>query len=415
MSFIWSAVAVNPRGEIIRARSFPGEVVVTNETTGAEWRQAVPTDFLRYLKVAATETKACAIGVGEGDLAYLVLQGQAVFYTKVHGQDAVGIEALPNQTFVPYAVLSGLEWMRGWERRPIPEHITARGFTSQGFRQVRPFVIFGDDALGGVYGGHSIWRPVDRDGWVVGQRQDGIGAFQHSTGKYFVALSGVAAAEGIDFAVTPAGALAIVAAIKPGGEFFRVFLPPYPDAEPKPDDHTPDDEKDPPTDEPKEPPVSIPSQIDLVKRIRAKYPRHSPGSHPLGEDAWRCIVEIAQATDTLVFRKDSGENCRIPAGLLAKYPDGVSINRTIIGRGAFGNQWVKVLGDGEGTAFPIWTNGDTPANGEYVDVSAIELDGAEPKEDPDPDPDPKPGDLEQRVAALEKRQTRVEAWIRRAL
>lgn len=169
-----------------------------------------------------------------------------------------------------------------------------------------------------------------------------------------------------------------------------------------------------PTPEPKPEPIPMPdSQIDLVKRIRAKYPRSNPGGHPLDRDsdAWRCIVEIAQATGTLVYRKDWGENCRIPAGLLPQYPGGVSINRTIIGRGRFGNQWVKVLGDGEGTAFPIWNVGDTPADGEYVDVSSINLGGApqpKPEPEPEPEPQPVPGDLEARVA-------RIEAWIRRSL
>jgi hypothetical protein len=173
---------------------------------------------------------------------------------------------------------------------------------------------------------------------------------------------------------------------------------------------SPDPRPIPPSPEP-EPPVSdIPSQIKLVERIREKYPRDNPGGHPLGDDAWRCIVEIAQQTGTLVFRKDSGEHCFIPAGLLSQYPDGVWINRTIIGRGRFGNQWVKVLGDGENTAFPKWETGDTPADGEYVDVSEIRLEGAPVPDDDDPPPtDPPAGDLESRVRVIEQWMARVRA------
>lgn len=163
----------------------------------------------------------------------------------------------------------------------------------------------------------------------------------------------------------------------------------------------------PPSPPKPEPPVSIPNQIDLVKSIRAKYPRTAPGSSPLGEDAWRCIVEIAQRTGTWVFRKDGGERCFIPAGLLLKYPNGVSINRTIIGRGAAGTQWIKVLGDGEGTAFPIWNVGDTPADGEYVDVSGIVLNPQQPPTQPPPTQPPPSSDLAARVAVLEQKYDRI--------
>lgn len=115
--------------------------------------------------------------------------------------------------------------------------------------------------------------------------------------------------------------------------------------------------------------------LQTVKDVRKKYPRSNPGGSPLGVDAWRCIVEIAQKIGAKVFRKDGGDNCTIPPGVLAAYPSGVSISRTIIGRGMLGTSWVKVLGDGEGAAPAIWSPGNTPADGEYIDVGSVVLDG----------------------------------------
>jgi hypothetical protein len=123
-----------------------------------------------------------------------------------------------------------------------------------------------------------------------------------------------------------------------------------------------------------------------VKAIRAKYPRDTPGGSPLGDEGAYAIIEVAQAFGAKVFRKEGGE--RVLIRELGK-----SCNRTIIGQGAFGNVWVKVFGDGEGTAFPIWNIGDTPADGEYLDVSGIVVPGAT-----QPPPPPPSGD---RVADLE--------------
>jgi hypothetical protein len=145
-----------------------------------------------------------------------------------------------------------------------------------------------------------------------------------------------------------------------------------------------------------------------VAAIRALYPRTSPGGFPLGDDAYLAIVHVAQAFGALVFRKDGGDHTAIPAGLLAKYPNGVNISRTIIGRGALGNSWFKVFGDGEGKAPAIWQLGETPADGEYVDVSAIVLPGA-PAPVPHPTDPGAPGSLEARLAALEQWRGRVEA------
>lgn len=155
---------------------------------------------------------------------------------------------------------------------------------------------------------------------------------------------------------------------------------------------------DPPLDPPKEPPVSE-SEIDTITRIRKLYPRSNPNGHPLNEDAWLAISHVAKALGGLVFRKDGGDNAFIPKGLLSKYPEGVHISRTLIGRGVFGNRWFKVFGDGEGTAFPKWELGDTPADGDYVDVSEIVIPGVV---NPPPPVDPPPSsDTNVRLTTLE--------------
>ncbi len=128
--------------------------------------------------------------------------------------------------------------------------------------------------------------------------------------------------------------------------------------------------------------------LAIVKRVRAKYPRSNPGGSPLGDDGAYALIEIAQIFGAKLFRKEGGE--RVLIRELGK-----SVNRTILGQGAFGRDWVKVFGDGEGTAFPIWEVHPDDANGEYVDVSGIVVPGT-----PGPGPGPAP-DCEARVRELE--------------
>lgn len=160
-----------------------------------------------------------------------------------------------------------------------------------------------------------------------------------------------------------------------------------------------------PVPPPKPEPVPVTNQLDTVKRIRAQYPRSNPGGAPLGEDAWIAIVAVAQAVGARVFRKDGGDHVFAP-------PLNHFISRTIIGRGTLGNQWVKVFSDGEGAAGAIWNVGDTPADGEYLDVSGVVLPGA-----PLPPPPvelPPAGDVEARLTALEGQLRALRALLRSA-
>lgn len=362
----WCAVTTNPSGEIILAASEDNRVKVRNMTTGDEWSEAVPTDFLRYLDVAATETDAAVIGVGQGDEAFIVVKGQAVLYTRVHGQDSVGIVAQPDGTFVPYAVVSGLEWMRGSDRQPLPERL--RG-TSQGFRQVWPSVVFGDDAFGGVFGGHPIWRPVTHSGWTVGQRQDGVGCHEHATGRYFSALRGVRVAEKVDFAVTPDGTLAVCAATEQGA-FYATFSPPYPPHEVP--------EQEPPM------PLPDPSAVKAALTIeRAKFPDR------VDNDQCGAILNAValQFPSVGMHRKTSGE--------FARLSNGETVNRNVLRYLPPADDkgwWADVLqAAGAGVAEPVapdWQRSDDTAESFVPPVGTR--------------PDQPAGDLESRVRALEQ-------------
>lgn len=150
-----------------------------------------------------------------------------------------------------------------------------------------------------------------------------------------------------------------------------------------------------PAPPPQTPPQPEPAPMDylaIIQDIRRDYPT------PLGARHGEFLVEVAQATGTQLYRKEDSNSVLIPAL-------GKRVSLDIIGRGSLGNQWADILGDSEGLAIPVWQLHDD-ADGEYVDVSQVEL----PGELPDPGtPIPNPGmTLEQRVDAIER-------WIRRAL
>ena len=137
--------------------------------------------------------------------------------------------------------------------------------------------------------------------------------------------------------------------------------------------------------------------LQIIRDIRKDYPT------PLGARHWEFLVEVAQATGTLLFRKESGDRVLIPAL-------GKSVNQNIIGRGTLGNRWADILGDAETLATPTFDIGPTPADGEYVDVSQVELPGEPPNPGPIP---PNPGrTLEDRVRALENRLAELIADLR---
>lgn len=123
-----------------------------------------------------------------------------------------------------------------------------------------------------------------------------------------------------------------------------------------------------------------------VAQIRAHYPT------PLGFLHWAFLVEVAQWTRTLLFRKEDDNSVLIPAL-------GKRVSLDIIGRGALGDVWVDILADSEGAARPVWQPHEG-ADGEYIDVSRVALPGAPPPPD-EPDDPPPSGDLVSRVLALE--------------
>lgn len=156
----------------------------------------------------------------------------------------------------------------------------------------------------------------------------------------------------------------------------------------------------PPVPTPPPPPDPEPEPMDYLKiitDIRKDYPT------PLGARHWEFLVEVAQATQTQLFRKEQGDNILIPAL-------GKRVNQNIIGRGSLGNRWADILGDAETLATPAFDIGPTPADGEYVDVSQVELPGDLPPLPPPPDPPT--GDLEAQVRALRAEVAEIKAWMR---
>lgn len=141
-----------------------------------------------------------------------------------------------------------------------------------------------------------------------------------------------------------------------------------------------DDHKDPP---PPPPPVKM-DYLSIIKLVRAKYPT------PLGSKHWMFLVDVAQKTDTLLFRKEGGTNVLIPSL-------GLHVSGDIIGRGSLGNAWADILGDADGAATPTF-NLTPGAGGEYVDVSGVTLEDAG---DPPPPPPPPDKSLSDRVSFLE--------------
>lgn len=122
----------------------------------------------------------------------------------------------------------------------------------------------------------------------------------------------------------------------------------------------------PPIEPPTKPPVETPVPTDylgIVQRVRAKYPT------PLGARHWEFLVDVAQQTGTQLFRKEDDNSAKIPAL-------GKRVSLDIIGRGTLGNRWADILAHSEGTADPVFQLQDTPADGEYVDVSGVALPGA---------------------------------------
>lgn len=104
-----------------------------------------------------------------------------------------------------------------------------------------------------------------------------------------------------------------------------------------------------------------PNQLDTVRRVRAKYPT------PLGASHWVFLVDVAQQTGTLLFRKDGGDHVLVPA--LNRF-----VSLDVVGRGALGNNWADILGDAEGAAIASWDVHPNAA-GEYLDVTGIALPG----------------------------------------
>jgi hypothetical protein len=265
---------------------------------------------------------------------------------------------------------------------------------SQGLRYVTEggIVVSADDTYGSAAYGLSEFTPIP--GGAIGQTHDNNqdDAAVHINGALRLVEPGPcrfirASAEGEQ---------AAVAIWKPGQGAVLGWptlselraLPPVPNVgTPVPNPGTP---SDPPT-EPEPAPMDY---LQIIRDIREDYPT------PLGTRHWEFLVEVAQATGTQLYRKEDDNSVLIPS--LRK-----RVSLDIIGRGTLGNRWADILQDSEGQAIPTFQVQDG-ANGEYVDVSQVELPGELPPAKPPQDPPPA-GDLESRVRVLEQWMARVRA------
>jgi hypothetical protein len=140
-----------------------------------------------------------------------------------------------------------------------------------------------------------------------------------------------------------------------------------------------------PTPTPTPNPEPVMDYLAINQRVRAKYPT------PLGARHWEYLVDFAQQAGVQLYRKDGGAHVLIP-------PLNVNVSMDVVGRGSMGNHWADTLSDAEGAARPIWSVGESPADGTYIDVAGVVLPGQ-----PGPGPTPPPsGQCEARVAELEQ-------------
>lgn len=182
----------------------------------------------------------------------------------------------------------------------------------------------------------------------------------------------------------------------PQWETVPIFRPTAPPVEPPPV-HVP-------------PPVEKPMDyLQIITSIRSKYPT------PLGVRHWEFLVEVAQATGTLLYRKEDSNSVLIPAL-------GKRVSLDIIGRGTLGNQYADILGNSEADAVPTFQL-KSPADGEYIDVSDIVIPGAPapqqpPSQPPSGNPPTVPPDSQQIAAILKSIEdlradvNAIKAWTR---
>jgi hypothetical protein len=265
--------------------------------------------------------------------------------------------------------------------------------TSQGYRYVAPdgTLVLGDDAILR----EEISQPVDLgDGILIGQGHDVDGCVVKIDGARRMLQGGMVYAvrahrDGERVAVA-------FYDVQPDGLTAYIYhvtlselraLPPVPNVGTTvPIPGTPPD----PTPDPEPPSMDY---LQIIRDIRQDYPT------PLGTRHWEFLVEVAQATGTQLYRKEDDNSVLIPS--LRK-----RVSLDVIGRGSLGNRWADILQDSEGQAIPTFQVQDG-ADGEYVDVSQVELPGDLP---PAPlPPDPPPGDLESRVRVLEQWMARVRS------
>lgn len=144
------------------------------------------------------------------------------------------------------------------------------------------------------------------------------------------------------------------------------------------------------TPDPEPVPVSIPNQLAVIQRVRAKYPT------PLGASHGAFLIEAAQQTGGKLLRKEAGTNVLLPSG--------VRVSQDIL---VFGGEGIDILSDGEGAAIPAWQE-KGPIPGEYIDVGGVVPQPDQPQE-PKPAPSVDLSAVLARLDLMEKRSLAAQA------
>lgn len=330
----WQDVCRHPEGGVVIAESLPGALRATWwRTTGPQvlWTTPVPTDHLRFVRVAVSPFGLVAgVGIGgpDGGPVFLVDAGGAVPHGHADFEQGVAITH-DGTDFVVYAQRTATTYTRNGQSFPMRH-------SSQGFTDVFPDgrIVFGDETVEAfqVRDRHDVvrtlWRRLVRGPYLVGDCDNGIGVFDTRAQTFFVVRRGPIN-HGIRAALD-GPTLLLVAKIE-GGEAWRGWLPPWPAAEGPVEAPTPDPTPAPtPDSEPvpiPEAPVSTPQGIlDLLVVSGREIDRRFPGLRERDLKAWsKKVVTFARLSNDRIYRKsahppehgaDSGDTFAwVPPGL----------------------------------------------------------------------------------------------------
>lgn len=260
---LWCDVCPLPSGGFAHVVAERGAVAVYAgaDASGPIWRQAVATDFLRFIRCAAApDSSVLAIGQAADGRAWLVGPGIAEALAATHGVNPVAIRH-DGRHFIAYVVVAPDRYQR--IRLNVDSTDVAMPWTSQGIRDVLPdgTVVFGDATYTGNFEGYTFGEFQRREGVIAGQGENLVGVLIEADHHFFRARTGPVAF-GVHFA--KAGPRLAVSALTEGGAWVAEFDPPYPPHE-SPAAVAPPPIVTPPTAPPPPPPVqAVPPAVTIT-------------------------------------------------------------------------------------------------------------------------------------------------------